>query len=181
MKAVDTVMCVDVLPMSEVAFHFIQGELMEGRPVQIEGLLLDPFEEEGEIRGSYQGRTFTADDDFRLLSAKSAQAALDAAVEFLDQVDPRREPRSLVVQPSKGPVTAQPGATSMEMLNGLMASRYCGMNLPVQVLQSGSGFYIGTADDLGSPVSRESLEYFVTKEAADEALVRGAWTQRQTP
>lgn len=54
------------------------------------------------------------------------------------------------------------------------------MALPLTVLKSAAGFYIGTEDDDG-PVSRESEEYWPTKEAAEKALegVEGhAWTQR---
>lgn len=49
--------------------------------------------------------------------------------------------------------------------------------LPLEVLRSAAGFYIGTACD-GIPVSRESVEYFRSREAALSALATGAWTQR---
>lgn len=55
-----------------------------------------------------------------------------------------------------------------------------GKSLPLRVLSSQRGFYIGTADDDG-PVSRESEEYWDSKEAAEGALtgVEGKdWTQR---
>lgn len=39
---------------------------------------------------------------------------------------------------------------------GLLALEYCGKRLPLQVLQSAAGFYIGTMDDDG-PCSRESV------------------------
>jgi hypothetical protein len=51
-----------------------------------------------------------------------------------------------------------------------------GFKLPIQVLQSAAGFYIGTADESG-PVSRESDEYYGTRERAEIALERGEWTQ----
>lgn len=53
-------------------------------------------------------------------------------------------------------------------------------NLPLRVLESANGFYIGTADDEG-PVSRESVEYWPDKSAAETALagVQGkGWSQR---
>lgn len=55
-----------------------------------------------------------------------------------------------------------------------------GMRLSLQVLKSGAGHYIGTADETG-PVSRESEEYWATREEADAALAAGRWTQRNWP
>ena len=52
---------------------------------------------------------------------------------------------------------------------------------PVEVLRSAAGYYIGTRDGEGAPVSRESLEYYATYEAAEQALQKGTWTQRQHP
>lgn len=54
-----------------------------------------------------------------------------------------------------------------------------GSRLPLQVLRSAAGYYIGTADE-GGPVSRESAEYWATREIAQAALDAGphAWTQR---
>lgn len=62
---------------------------------------------------------------------------------------------------------------------GLLASVHVGKRLPLQVQRSAAGHYIGTFDD--GPVSRESVEYFPTREAARHALETGAWTQRQHP
>lgn len=62
---------------------------------------------------------------------------------------------------------------------GLLALAYVGKSLPLQVLRSAAGHYIGTFDD--GPVSRESVEYFPTREAARHALETGAWTQLQHP
>ena len=64
--------------------------------------------------------------------------------------------------------------------SGLLALAYVGKRLPLQVLRSAAGHYIGTFDDDG-PVSRESVEYFPSHEAARHALETGAWTQRQYP
>lgn len=63
---------------------------------------------------------------------------------------------------------------------GWLAKILTGQHLPIQVLKSAAGFYIGTADDDG-PVSRESAEYWPTRQKAETALVRGDWTQRDNP
>ncbi len=65
---------------------------------------------------------------------------------------------------------------------GQLAYAYCRLRLPLQVLRSAAGFYLGTADE-GGPVSRESAEYFPTAEIAQRALDAGpdAWTQRDEP
>ena len=55
-----------------------------------------------------------------------------------------------------------------------------GYRLQLQVLSSNAGFYLGTFDEEG-PVSRESLEYFPTELAAQDALENGTWTQREHP
>ena len=72
------------------------------------------------------------------------------------------------------PVTARPVAEA-----GSMALVYAGKRLPLQVLRCASGYYLGTFDD--GPVSRESVEYFPTHDAASHALKTGAWTQRTHP
>ena len=65
---------------------------------------------------------------------------------------------------------------------GRLAYDIMGVRLPLQVLQSARGFYLGTANDMG-PVSRESAEYWPTTEQAQIALDNGpeAWTQRDEP
>ena len=63
---------------------------------------------------------------------------------------------------------------------GQLALTYCGKFLPLEVLQSAAGHYIGTQDDEG-PVSRESVEYFPNHLAAQRALDTHAWTQRAHP
>ena len=62
--------------------------------------------------------------------------------------------------------------------SGLLAA-HVGKRLPLRVLRSAAGHYLGTYDD--GPVSRESVEYFPTHEAARHALDTGTWTQRQHP
>ncbi len=51
---------------------------------------------------------------------------------------------------------------------GQLALTYCGKFLPLEVLQSAAGHYIGTRDTEG-PVSRESREYFRSYAASKEA------------
>ena len=51
-----------------------------------------------------------------------------------------------------------------------------GLRLPVQILQSNAGWYLGSANEEG-PVSRESLEYWPRRELAQTALTEGHWTQ----
>jgi len=64
--------------------------------------------------------------------------------------------------------------------HGLLALDTLGKYLPLRVLESGAGFYLGTADEDG-PATRESAEYWPTFDAAHEALQHPAgkaWTQR---
>ena len=64
--------------------------------------------------------------------------------------------------------------------HGRLALEHCGKRLPLQVLRSAAGFYIGTMDDDG-PCSRESVEYFKDNMQAATALQWGTWTQKPTP
>ncbi|EAV2220378.1 hypothetical protein C6Y61_22910 [Salmonella enterica] len=52
------------------------------------------------------------------------------------------------------------------------------MSIPLQVLHSGAGYYIGTQNEDG-PVSRKSVEYFSTHSQAEHALKQGTWSQRE--
>lgn len=54
-----------------------------------------------------------------------------------------------------------------------------GLDLPLRVLRSAAGFYIGTSNEDG-PVSRESIEYFETEDIAQSALKSGIWHQRSS-
>jgi hypothetical protein len=60
---------------------------------------------------------------------------------------------------------------------GRLASLSNGPKLPLQVLESRAGFYIGTCTAEG-PYSRESVEYWREAGAAQLALEHGLWTQR---
>lgn len=62
--------------------------------------------------------------------------------------------------------------------HGVLALEYGGERLKLQVLQSGAGFYLGTLSG-GMPNSRESVEYFATREKAEFALESGDWTQKE--
>lgn len=78
--------------------------------------------------------------------------------------------------PPASPITTQARAE----LIGYLALTYVSKRLPLQVRQSAAGYFIGTADDNG-PVSRESVEYFRSYEAAEQALSTGHWQQRLHP
>jgi hypothetical protein len=60
---------------------------------------------------------------------------------------------------------------------GVLALQYCHLRLPLQVLRSAAGYYIGTAEFDG-PCSRESEEYWELESEAQQALVTGQWTQK---
>ncbi|OTH01210.1 hypothetical protein, partial [Pseudomonas aeruginosa] len=57
-----------------------------------------------------------------------------------------------------------------------LALAHLRLELPLQVLMSNAGFYIGTLDEEG-PASRESVEYYPSRELAQQALDHGTWTQ----
>jgi len=60
-------------------------------------------------------------------------------------------------------------------------AREFGYKLPLQVCKSAAGYYIGTIDTETGPVSRESEEYWSTKEEADKAMQENTFTQRWQP
>lgn len=84
-----------------------------------------------------------------------------------DAMDVRQGTREKVAALAAGPI-------------GKLAKEFCGLTLPLQVLQSNAGFYLGTTDEEG-PVSRESLEYWPTYTEAEKALSTREWTQKETP
>ncbi|EPO5508463.1 hypothetical protein ACUB19_005451 [Pseudomonas aeruginosa] len=61
---------------------------------------------------------------------------------------------------------------------GKRALAHLRLELPLQVLMSNAGFYIGTLDEEG-PASRESVEYYPSRELTQQALDNGTWTQRE--
>lgn len=65
------------------------------------------------------------------------------------------------------------------MKYGKLAKEFGNNRLPLSVMSSSAGFYLGTSDEDG-PFSRES-EYFSSIEAAEKALVTGEYEQREKP
>lgn len=66
------------------------------------------------------------------------------------------------------------------MRHGKLAYEYLQQRLPLSVLESAQGFYIGTFDESG-PCSRESEEYYPTAQAAKAALDDNSFSQRFEP
>ncbi len=64
---------------------------------------------------------------------------------------------------------------------GLRHHRYCGERIKLSVCESNAGFYIGTLDPDGSPVSRESEHYYPTHAVALAALTDKTWEQKLHP
>ena len=65
-------------------------------------------------------------------------------------------------------------------VKGVLATR-AGFDLPIRVLSSCAGYYIGTFSDTHGKISRESREYYPTQRLAEEAFRKGTWTQRRHP
>ena len=66
---------------------------------------------------------------------------------------------------------------------GWLAKQWGSKELPLRVMKSPAGFYLGTADNDG-PYSRESEEYWGTHQEAAAALNSPdqiLWTQRLEP
>ena len=61
--------------------------------------------------------------------------------------------------------------------NGVLA-QLAGKTLPVKVMRSNAGFYLGT-EFQKMPFTRESVQYFKDEETALYALDCGDWNQRQ--
>ena len=68
-----------------------------------------------------------------------------------------------------------------QALSGMLAFQYSGEQLPLQVLESNAGFYIGTQDSEGAPNSRESTIYWKKAHEAQAELDSGNWVQKQYP
>ena len=64
-------------------------------------------------------------------------------------------------------------------VKGVLAARF-GYDLPIRVLSSSAGYYIGTFSETHGVVSRES-QYYPTRQLAEEAFRKGTWTQRRNP
>ena len=66
------------------------------------------------------------------------------------------------------------------MQYGALAKEFGDMKLPLEVLPSREGFYLGTQFE-GGPYSRESLEYWPTPDLAAQAMANGQWNQLDHP
>lgn len=60
---------------------------------------------------------------------------------------------------------------------GFLALALHGKRLPLVVLASNDGFFLGTAEGEAA-VTQESTEHFASAQLAQEALASGSWTQR---
>lgn len=56
-----------------------------------------------------------------------------------------------------------------------------GHRSPLQVCKSRAGYYVGTLDAEGLPISRESEEYWQKRELAERALSTNSFTQKRSP
>ena len=65
--------------------------------------------------------------------------------------------------------------------NGKLAFEYSDVCIPISICRSNAGFYIGTTDECGLPISRKSLEYYPDEKHAQYALDNNTWTQRDHP
>jgi len=76
----------------------------------------------------------------------------------------------------------RPTITASTVPCGKLAFEIMGIRLPLKVMRSARGFYLGTSDETG-PISRESHEYWLSADEAQSALKAGpcAWTQRDEP
>lgn len=57
-------------------------------------------------------------------------------------------------------------------------ARSVGLDLPVQVLKSHEGYYLGTTEN-GRPFTRESACYYRSQTAATAALMARNWPQKK--
>ena len=64
-------------------------------------------------------------------------------------------------------------------VKGVLAAR-AGFDLPIRVLSSCAGYYIGTFSETHGVVSRES-QYFDKQIDAEKALRNQSWIQRKHP
>lgn len=68
-------------------------------------------------------------------------------------------------------------------VHGFLARQFGGVDLPLQVCRSAAGYYLGTLTEEGEPYSRESEEYWRSREEAERALKEDPphWQQRPHP
>lgn len=67
--------------------------------------------------------------------------------------------------------------------SAMHATEFYGRRIPLQVLRSAAGYYLGSLDSDGCPLTRESVEYWPTEAQAQAALASKGegWTQRDHP
>jgi hypothetical protein len=56
----------------------------------------------------------------------------------------------------------------------------CGEKMPVKVCLSGAGYYIGQWCNQCGPFNRLSVDYYGTKQLAQESLDSGKWRRRDS-
>lgn len=78
------------------------------------------------------------------------------------------------------PETLASAASASRGKTGHLAFEFCGKRLPLQVMHSAAGHYLGTSREEG-PCSRESAEYWPSRADAQAALDNGTWTQKPYP
>lgn len=81
-------------------------------------------------------------------------------------------------------MTAQANPKPKTAQCGELALRFGGLTLPLRVLQSAAGYYLGTLDEDGMPYSRESVAYWRKPEEAEATLKdtsSKSWTQKPNP
>ena len=88
---------------------------------------------------------------------------------------------------SKGTVTGSLNVAGPELQElpkhrntGVLAERAGHPGLLLQPLQGPDGWFIGSMCIASEFVCRESIDFFLTKEDAEDALQDGYWTQKQS-
>jgi hypothetical protein len=119
-----------------------------------------------------------AQDAASLLSQLPELARAPSADEWIRQRDTvlLRAKALGTKAPAPAPDEAQQTSPAQRRL-GALAQR-CGRELELDIYYSGAGFYLGTYSEDG-PYTRESREYWRTREQAQRALETGQWTQRK--
>jgi hypothetical protein len=69
----------------------------------------------------------------------------------------------------------------VKQLYGWLAAEFGKRQLPLEVCKSAAGFYVGTREEDGEPFSRESTQYWPTRQEAERALTSRVWSQRRVP
>lgn len=121
------------------------------------------------MRAAQRGVSLDAD---MLEVLEQARRRTGAAVAL---TDPIAASTAVVESCGSTPTQATP-----DVAIGHLAKTHCGKELPLEVCYSAGGFYLGTYDEDG-PCSRESVEYWTSRDAANKAMHSGNWNQREEP